>query len=187
MANKAQRLAPGRAGVISAALELFARDGISGVSLQQIADELSVTKAAVYHHFSTKAKIVRAVLQPGLEILGAAVETAGQRTEYREQQELIIRGLAECVAKNALSYQIMLSDPYATQILESDPELADLFRKMRFLLCGEKRDLQSKLAVSCFLSACLGPCGGEEFKSLSEQELCDVILDLGQRILLVSR
>lgn len=184
MADNGQRVMPGRAGVLDAALKLFARHGISGVSLQQIADELKVTKAAVYHHFSTKAKIVRAVLQPGLEILGTAVEAAEQRTGWREQQELVIRGLADCVAKNALSYHIMLADPYATQILESDAELATLFSKMRRLLAGAERNIESKLAVSCFLAACLGPCSHEEFKSLTEQEMRDVILDLGTRLLL---
>jgi AcrR family transcriptional regulator len=35
--------------IIAAALELFARNGVGGTSLQMIADAIGVTKAAVYH------------------------------------------------------------------------------------------------------------------------------------------
>ena len=45
------RAAPGSP---SAALELFARRGVSGTSLQDIADHLGVTKAAVYYQFRSK-------------------------------------------------------------------------------------------------------------------------------------
>ena len=44
--------------VIDAALDLFAEHGVGGTSLQMIADEIGVTKAAVYHQFKTKEQIV---------------------------------------------------------------------------------------------------------------------------------
>ena len=37
--------------IIEAALVLFAEHGISGTSLQMIADAIGVTKAAVYHQY----------------------------------------------------------------------------------------------------------------------------------------
>jgi AcrR family transcriptional regulator len=40
--------------ILIAALNLFADHGVSGTSLQMIADALGVTKAAVYHQFKTK-------------------------------------------------------------------------------------------------------------------------------------
>src|SRR5262249_57471431 len=49
--------------VIEAAVDLFAEHGISGTSLQMIADALGVTKAAVYHQYNTKEEIILAVAQ----------------------------------------------------------------------------------------------------------------------------
>ena len=43
--------------ILVAALDLFAEHGVSGTSLQMIADALGVTKAAVYHQFKTKDEI----------------------------------------------------------------------------------------------------------------------------------
>ncbi|WP_156763496.1 TetR/AcrR family transcriptional regulator, partial [Mycobacterium scrofulaceum] len=52
---------PARTRVLDAALDLFATHGVSGTSLQMIADAVGVTKAAVYHQFRTKEQIVIAV------------------------------------------------------------------------------------------------------------------------------
>ena len=51
-----------RERVLHAARSLFSEYGVSGTSLQMIADHLGVTKAAVYHQFHTKDEIVLALL-----------------------------------------------------------------------------------------------------------------------------
>ena len=40
-----------RARVLDAALKLFSEHGFDGTTIQQIADMLGVTKAALYYHF----------------------------------------------------------------------------------------------------------------------------------------
>src|SRR5690349_19766190 len=54
----AARYSPTRMRTIEASLEQFADHGVSGTSLQTIADSLGVTKAAIYHQFPTKDAIV---------------------------------------------------------------------------------------------------------------------------------
>ena len=49
--------------ILVAALDLFADHGVSGTSLQMIADAIGVTKAAVYHQFKTKDEIIIAVAE----------------------------------------------------------------------------------------------------------------------------
>jgi AcrR family transcriptional regulator len=44
----------GRERLLSVALELFLEAGYDGVSMQQIADAVGMTKGAPYHHFSSK-------------------------------------------------------------------------------------------------------------------------------------
>src|SRR5215813_9858313 len=76
--------------VIEAALVLFAEHGISGTSLQMIADAIGVTKAAVYHQYNTKEEIVLAVAQDVLARLEGAVTTAeAERSRGRARQMLI--------------------------------------------------------------------------------------------------
>jgi AcrR family transcriptional regulator len=48
-----------RVRALGTALELFSRDGYDAVSMRAIAEELGVTKAALYHHFTSKEEIAR--------------------------------------------------------------------------------------------------------------------------------
>jgi AcrR family transcriptional regulator len=66
-AIKAKRRALGndasstRERILDAALELFLAQGYDGTSLRQIAEQLGVTKAALYYHFESKEDILRAL------------------------------------------------------------------------------------------------------------------------------
>jgi AcrR family transcriptional regulator len=49
--------------ILKVALDLFGEHGVSGTSLQMIADAVGVTKAAVYRQFKTKDEIIIAVTE----------------------------------------------------------------------------------------------------------------------------
>ena len=54
-----------RARILDAALELFSEHGFEGTTLQQIADRLGFTKAALYYHFRSKDDLLQALIAPG--------------------------------------------------------------------------------------------------------------------------
>src|SRR5512142_2936154 len=62
--------------IVTAALDLFARHGVGGTSLQMIADKIGVTKAAVYHQFKTKDEIVVAAAQAEIARLEQVMDAA---------------------------------------------------------------------------------------------------------------
>ncbi|SON60850.1 HTH-type transcriptional regulator TtgR [Mycobacterium simulans] len=49
------------------ARELFLRQGVQRTSLQDIADELGITKPALYYHFTSRDDLVRSILVPLIE------------------------------------------------------------------------------------------------------------------------
>jgi len=51
-----------RERILEVALRLFADQGYDATSMREIAEHLSITKAALYYHFDSKADIVRAML-----------------------------------------------------------------------------------------------------------------------------
>lgn len=63
-----------RERIIQAAIDLFASQGYGGTSLRHIAEQLGVTKAAVYHHFRTKDDIARVILGRALDVLAAMTD-----------------------------------------------------------------------------------------------------------------
>lgn len=84
---------PGPAGTrgraLGKALELFSRDGYDGVSMRQIAEELGVTKAALYHHFTSKEEIARELVGSYLAAVEDIVTWA--RQTHPELEELLAR------------------------------------------------------------------------------------------------
>ena len=65
-----------RERVLQAALELFAEYGVSGTSLQMIADRVGVAKASVYYQFHTKEDIVLTLISPVFDDIARLVKIA---------------------------------------------------------------------------------------------------------------
>jgi AcrR family transcriptional regulator len=77
--------------IITAALDLFSRQGVGGTSLQMIGDEIGVTKAAVYHQYPTKDEIVLAAAEEVLAQLEAVIAVAeAERTPRRQRDQLVV-------------------------------------------------------------------------------------------------
>ncbi|MCF7832206.1 MAG: TetR/AcrR family transcriptional regulator [Candidatus Marinimicrobia bacterium] len=53
--------------IIEVAIRTFAERGYAGVSMREIADELSITKAALYYHFPGKEEIFKACINHSVE------------------------------------------------------------------------------------------------------------------------
>jgi AcrR family transcriptional regulator len=66
-----------RQEIMKAALKLFERNSVSSVTLTQVAQELNLTKAAIYHYFDTKEDLLRSIF-------------AGWATSCREEMEAIV-------------------------------------------------------------------------------------------------
>lgn len=63
-----------RARILATALEAFIEHGFATTTLQDIADRLGLTKAALYYHFKSKDELVRAVMQPLVDALRGYAE-----------------------------------------------------------------------------------------------------------------
>jgi AcrR family transcriptional regulator len=77
-----------RARILDAALDVFSEHGFDGSSLQQIADRVDLTKAALYYYFRSKDELLEALVEPattGLnEILDACSDEADTPARRRE-------------------------------------------------------------------------------------------------------
>ena len=65
-----------QAAVLRAAIDLFNRKGYDATSIGDVADELGVTKSAVYHHVPSKEHLLSEALDEALGELEATVSRA---------------------------------------------------------------------------------------------------------------
>jgi AcrR family transcriptional regulator len=79
-----------RSRILEAALAVFSEHGFEGATLQQVADLLGVTKAALYYHFPSKDDILIALVTPAMEDLDELLDsqTGTRDTPARRRQFL---------------------------------------------------------------------------------------------------
>lgn len=122
--------------VIDAALALFAEHGVSGTSLQMIADAIGVTKAAVYHQFKTKEEIVHAAAAGPLSELEAAVEAAeAEGSRERAVEVLLVRAVDLAVGSRKLVSNLQ-GDPVMARFLAEDETYLQLTGRLHRILTG---------------------------------------------------
>ncbi|WP_406830357.1 TetR/AcrR family transcriptional regulator [Pedococcus sp. KACC 23699] len=137
----------GRARVLAAALELFALHGVSGTSLQMIADHLGVTKAAVYYQFHAKEDIVLAVVENAVEQLRGYIETSEAAPTPQEATAVALDGLVDVVLAHRKVVAAMLSDPEVSRILEAHEDFTDLTTRLGAQLLGPAPSQRRVVAV----------------------------------------
>src|SRR3954470_9012456 len=118
-----------RERLLAAALDLFAEHGVSGTSLQMIADRLGVTKAAVYYQFQAKDDIVLAVLVPALDAIQDLVVRAEQATPP-ERRPLVVHGLVDLVVDQRRVLASLYRDPEVERVLAAHVEFAELVTRL---------------------------------------------------------
>src|SRR4051812_27221524 len=117
----AGRYSPTQLRTLDVALELFASLGVGGTSLQMIADELGVTKAAVYHQFQSKEAIVLGVIEVRLQPIEAAVEEAVRAGGTAAARDLLLERVIDTVVGNR-RVTTLQSDPILARLLaEHEP------------------------------------------------------------------
>lgn len=76
-----------QARVLNAAYELFLQNGLTAVSMQQIADAVGITKATLYHHFRDKQHLYLETMQ--LAIVNNERALALSLAESRDLHHLV--------------------------------------------------------------------------------------------------
>src|SRR3546814_4233657 len=80
---------PGRyAQILDIARRPFARHGYRGTSLNMIAAEVGVSKAALYHHFPDKETLYRSLVATGMQVMFEYVRDALQQVGSGPRERL---------------------------------------------------------------------------------------------------
>lgn len=142
--------------IINAALLLFGQHGVGGTSLQMIADEIGVTKAAVYHQYKTKEEIVRAVALAEFDRVEAMLDVAEAESSPSRIRDAAIRGIVDLSVERRRQTSTILTDPIVGRIFAADRRLARLLDRLNRDLLGDKAGPDTALTTAMLTAAISG-------------------------------
>ncbi|MBO0677961.1 TetR/AcrR family transcriptional regulator [Mycolicibacterium sp. S2-37] len=124
--------------VLDAALDLIAEHGVSGTSLQMIADRIGVTKAAVYHQFKTKDAIVIALTERELGWLEEALEAAEAEPDRTAARELLLIRVVELAVERRRMVSVLQFDPVIIRMLAEHQPFQQFIDRLYTAMLGEE-------------------------------------------------
>ena len=90
-----------REQILAVALDVFARAGFHGASMNDVADAAGVTKPVLYQHFDSKRDLFLALLdEVGNRLLTAIAKATAEATDGKNQTELGFRAYFRWVAED---------------------------------------------------------------------------------------
>jgi AcrR family transcriptional regulator len=140
--------------VLDAALALFAEHGVSGTSLQMIADVMGVTKAAVYHQFKAKDDIVIAVTERQLGKLKGALEAAEAQPSGKRSREALLAAVIDLAVEDRRLASTLQFDPVVVRLLSQHPPFQQFMTRLYGVLIGDAGD-EARLGAA-MLSGAIG-------------------------------
>ena len=180
--ERAARYSPAQRRTIDAALPLFASHGVGGTSLQMIADAVGVTKAAIYHQFSTKESIVLGVIEVQLQPLEAALEVAASAELTQPEREEMLGRVIDTVMSNRHALGTLQNDPVLFRLLGEHEPSRRLWVRLFSELLGD--DLGPRARVrAAVLSAAIGAAAHPFVVDLDDETLRDELLRVTRRLL----
>ncbi len=155
-----------RQQILATAQRLFTDRGYDATSLQMIADEMGLTKAAVYYHFRAKSEILHATLQPGVQRLKALLDVAATMRGRRARIEYLMAGFIDFLVEHRQYAVMAATDPAAKRTQPDDR--GKIVQRALTVLFGEHPTAADRLCFQILFSLpeCL-----PELVDLTDEEL----------------
>ncbi|WP_241566598.1 TetR/AcrR family transcriptional regulator [Mycolicibacterium elephantis] len=139
--------------VMDAALKLIAEHGVSGTSLQMIADQMGVTKAAVYRQFKTKEEIVIAITEREMATLEDALEAAeAEGHGPRARDVLLDRMIDQAIERRGIVSALQF-DPVIIRLQAEYEPFQRFIERLYAALLGKEAGVEARLHAAMLSSA----------------------------------
>jgi AcrR family transcriptional regulator len=172
-----------QARIISAALELFARNGVGGTSLQMIADSLGVTKAAVYHQYNTKDEIVLAAAEAELARLEAVIRAAEAESSRVRARKTLVSGMIDLAVAHRRTVSIILNDPIIVRFFTEHESFRHVMDRMSRVLMGGNIGHEARVSTAMLTAAISGTVMHPLVAELDDETLRSQLQYLAERLL----
>ncbi|MHA3684015.1 TetR/AcrR family transcriptional regulator [Leucobacter sp. HY1908] len=134
--------------ITEAAVRVAAQHGISGASMDQIAEAAGVAKGSLYYNFKSKDAIFEEVIRAGFERLAAAIDAASAVSDAAAAPRAVAGATLETLRENLDLAKLM-----AAEVFRTDRAWADSMQLARGQVAVRYRDVLRAARVAAGVSA----------------------------------
>lgn len=171
-----------RERILRAALRLFAEHGYGATSMREIAEQLGITKAALYYHFDSKEDIVRALLADVEHHIAELTDWAsGQPITPRLREEVLARWSDVMHAQGLALFRFIMANRSVVEGLKGDRDgMIQRIRALYVILTPPDATVEDKIRIRlALMSVNLAGMVGIDIDAPDEE-----ILDAARRVAL---
>jgi AcrR family transcriptional regulator len=121
-----------------------------------IADEIGVTKAAVYHQYNTKDEIVLAAAESELRRLEVVIEAAEGESSAKRARDSLIAGIVDLAIDRGRTASTILSDPVIVGFFADHCKFRDVMHRLRHILVGDDTAPEARVRTAMLIAAISG-------------------------------
>lgn len=121
-----------------------------------IANELGVTKAAVYRQYKSRDEIVLAAAEAELARLAAVVDAAESEPSRERARDVMLEGMVDLCVDRRRIVSTMLSDPVVDGFFVEHEGFRDVMRRLRRLLIGDDAGPEGRVRTAMLIAATSG-------------------------------
>lgn len=154
-----------RSEIREVAAELFVRQGFDKTSLREVAEQLGITKAALYYHFPSKADLMRGIVEPFIDDVEAllAEREAGETDPRR-----FLADYFDVVLRHKGTFMLIVRDAGALAQLDVMGRLLSWRERVYRLLVGPDASpaqlARATVAIGGLQDCALADAPVEEFR-----------------------
>ncbi|MFF3505224.1 TetR/AcrR family transcriptional regulator [Streptomyces sp. NPDC003247] len=132
--TRQQRRGNTRQRIQDVALELFAEQGYEKTSLREIAERLSVTKAALYYHFKTKEEIVVSIFTDLMKPIEDLIEWGKAQPHTLETKRELVRRYSQALNNAVPLFRFMQENQATVRELQIGGSFKDRLGSLRDII-----------------------------------------------------
>ena len=172
-----------RERILDVALELFVAQGYDGTSLRQIAEQLGVTKAALYYHFESKEDILMALHMRIHDFGREALMLIGEEPVTLELWgQLLDQIVGEMLAQRKLFLMHERNQAVMEKLHreDHDAEHEDIQNQFRRVLGDERVPVRDRVRMAASFGVIFSSLflAGDAFEATTNEELGIMLRDI---------
>jgi len=149
-----------RDAILESATKLFSTKGFAGTSMSDLAEDLGLSKAAIYHHFESKGSILQNLIESTQEDIETLVSHTESLPSNKVNPREILRTFAGVVFEHRKVIGLLLTE-MPPEMKTEDLDRHQLMMRLQQLVGGHKPTAEMKIraraAVGIILTGIILP------------------------------